>query len=194
MLLFTFNIKSFSQNYISATDKPINGNICHTGGNVGIGIQNPQAKLHIDSSNGVPDIRLTELSGSESEDDTIEIGQSDKSFSIHQWDIDQDGSNLNIDFTSNNNTVNIMTIQPHQILVNGQISATKFIGDGSGLTNLPGSYWYKDPDFYNNLTYDGDIVIGDGNLTKDGQAEFIKIRTNHQDWFIGREEQDSDFI
>ncbi len=39
--------------------------------------------------------------------------------------------------------------------------------------------------------YDGDIVIGDGNIQKDGSSEFIKIRTNSQDWYIAAEEKSS---
>jgi len=94
---------------------------------------------------------------------------------------------INLVLNNKGGNVGIGTSIPSTKLdVNGTVTATKFEGDGFGLTNLnvPAAFWYKDADFSYNLTYDGDIVIGDGVASKDGDSEFLKIRGG-KDWFIG---------
>jgi len=54
IIIFVFVIsfnKLFSQNYISTKSTPTSGNICHTGGYVGIGTSSPEKLFHIYSTN-----------------------------------------------------------------------------------------------------------------------------------------------
>ncbi len=154
---------SYGQNYISTNSSPTSGNICHTGGNLGIGTTSPQKQIHIKSADNKPAIRFEGQASNDIADD----GDDDQTKGIvpAYWDIQQDGRDLNFNFTlDDGNASNILTVRKgasaqNKLIVNGEVHATKFIGDGSGLTNLPvENIWQKNGNniFYNN----GNVGIG----------------------------------
>jgi len=151
-------------------------------GKLGIGKEDPQANIHIKDSENKPNIVLeTSMSSLDIENENGKINFKYSNPNNDRFSI--------INFNPDNNQLNLM--QNCTIDNKGNVVATSFSGDGSDLYNV--GYWHEDETFFQNLTYGGDIVIGDSNFdkTKDGDAEFIKIRTNSQDWFIGAEESEN---
>jgi len=173
-----------------------NGNIYRENGNVGIGINNPYKQLELFNNNtNTSCIRLSiynELKKSE-----------DGGYQV--WDI-ENSSSLKFKYFGADNFVTDPpeTVTKFKFSSNGTLTASKFVGDGSGLTNVSGS-WQQNG---NKLYYNSDNVgIGTDNpmshleINKSSggswNTPFIKIKrpydsdlaaigieTNQQNWVI----------
>ena len=176
-------------NLLDAIWQKNENDISYMQGNVGIGTTTPDVKLEVagmSKLNGIQmynDANITNVDEIIGFNDIRFSGSNDKSTDMY---IASDGK------------VGINKTNPATELdVAGTITATKFLGDGSELTNLnlPESFWFKDTENWNNLTYKGDIIIGDAenDATKDGDFECIQIRPTaeaNDDWYIGANENE----
>jgi len=118
--------------------------ITYNNGNVGIGTDIPEKQLHIVTQNANSTIRLTNIISNKGTNPPNPVVSS-------FWDIKNDNGKLVFSQGANPATT---------ISAGGTITAQKFIGDGSQLTNLPlpETIWQQNDDvaFYN----DGDVGIG----------------------------------
>ena len=118
-------------------------NLKNSNDNVGIGTENPQKKLHIASN--LAGIRLDSKAQQPSLTQNI------------MWDIENMDTLLFRYSTSQNTN----PVSAFKISNNGTVVANKFVGDGSGLTNLPNSFWNKN----NNDIYYTAGKVGVGTTT-----------------------------
>lgn len=137
------------------------GNLYHTGGNLGIGIRTPQKLLHIYSmynlSSG-PELSAIRLQNKEMNNKGPGPGTSYH----YLWDIENSGFSLNLKYKKYEVSCTGCDTIPStkfSFSENGTLTATKFIGDGSGLTNV--GFWEENNGniYYNN----GNAGIGTSN-------------------------------
>ena len=128
------------------SDWTIDGdNVYHATGNVGIGTTNPSSYLHVFKSNGGAGIKV-ESTGAYSAYLLLEATNSDYRWLLrsseqeHTFDIENGAgtSVLSID-NSGNVGIGYNSDPTTKLDVDGTVTATAFVGDGSGLTNISGS-------------------------------------------------------
>ena len=148
-----------------------NGNIYRENGFVGIGTESPSKTLDIKSLDN-------HVSGDPPKKSTIRLLNESRyskgipgpgptpNPKIYKWDIENNNDTLDINYISydpDNIGGNVTPETKFSLSGNGTLTASKFVGDGSGLTNLnlPEEIWQQNGnDIYYN---DGNVGIGISN-------------------------------
>ncbi len=121
------------------------GNIYRENGNVGIGTNNPSKPLEIYSdynvsSDSTPKKSTIRLLNYNRYSKGIDPGPGPTPNSrIYKWDIENNNGNLNfkhIAYDPDNIGGNVTPVTKFTFSGNGTLTAAKFVGDGSGLTNI----------------------------------------------------------
>ncbi|MCD4793544.1 MAG: hypothetical protein K8R54_09945 [Bacteroidales bacterium] len=136
-------------------------------GRIGIGTSEPQTQLHI-KNDDASIIRLeTIYDNGTTPGNGNGNGNSNKSIVPASCDLRMEETTLHFDFTRNSSYLP----SKFKFLSNGTLTATKFVGDGSGLTNVAGA-WDTNGD---NIYYDaGNVGIKTPN--PEGQLQINSIR------------------
>jgi len=169
-------ITDASLNYLWQEDG--NGNIYRENGNVGIGTKSPSKLLDIYASydyaiGSYPEKSTIRLVNEIRYSKAIEPGPgpTPPGNKYYKWDIENDNKELSfkyIAYASDNIGKSTIPVTKFTFSGDGTLTAAKFVGDGSGLTNVSGLWQQNGNNIYYNT---GNVGIGTDNPTADLQIE-----------------------